>query len=68
MFKTMVDLDEERGELRHARATLRKLLETRFGPLPPELVQQIAASNDIEQLDAALLRLVQIHALNDFKF
>ena len=57
----------EKGELRMARALLRKLLEKRFGDLPAELVQQISTASDLERLQAAFEQSIQLTNLAELQ-
>ncbi len=67
MVRTAADVEMERGEIRGAKATLRRQLKVRFGDLPETLLQQIDAINDIERLNAALDQVVQVKSLDEFK-
>ena len=58
---------EMQGELRARRSDLRMLLEKRFGPLPESVRQRIEATDDLNQLEAALLQSLDIKTLNEFR-
>jgi hypothetical protein len=55
------------GKLESLQSTLRKQLEKRFGPLPPEWLQRIDALQDTAKLEAALLEVVSIESLEELK-
>ncbi len=57
---------ETRGQLRMARSMLRKALEARFGTLPEDVVEQIEALEDIERLQAGVIKVVRIEKLREF--
>ena len=67
MFKTQADVEEERGELKHAKATLRRQMKARFETLPDHIAQRIDACDDLQRLDATLDRMVQIKSLDEFE-
>ena len=58
---------ESLGVLRAARNHLRILLEKRFGPLPEAVRQRIEATNDPKRLEAALLQVMDIKALDELQ-
>ncbi|HUG89459.1 MAG TPA: DUF4351 domain-containing protein [Planctomycetaceae bacterium] len=66
MAKTMADLlmeegeqkGERKGELRARQQTLLRQLGRRFGELPPRVVEVIESTEDIEQLDKWLERIL----------
>jgi hypothetical protein len=55
------------GQLREARATLRLLLEHRFGELPEPLLQQIEQSEDHERLRSAILQASDLKTLSGLR-
>jgi hypothetical protein len=71
MVRTIAEADMERGaqrgRLEEARFLLRRLLEESFSPLPEALLEQIAASDDLERLNAAVLRAAKIESLDEFQ-
>jgi hypothetical protein len=62
-----VALGEARGQLQEARATLRVLLEDRFGALPAPLVAQIEAVGELERLRGAIRQSSKLAALSDLR-
>jgi len=56
---------KQEGEVEGLRRTLRRLLERRFGPLPQELLERIAAISELDRLDRALDQVQQITKLED---
>ena len=62
-----VALGEARGQLHEARATLRVLLEDRFGALPAPLVAQIEAVEELERLRGAIRQSSKLAALSDLR-
>jgi hypothetical protein len=70
MEKTIAQAIEERAArqatLEHARTTLQLQLKARGFSLPESLVQQIAACDDRQRLDAALIRVVQVKSIDEF--
>jgi hypothetical protein len=58
---------ETKGELRTQRENLRLLLEHRFGPLPPALVQRLETSTDLERLRAAFRQALNLPRLEDLQ-
>jgi hypothetical protein len=67
MMRTIEEAAMDRGEIRGAKATIRRQLQFRFGQLPESLLQQIDAVNDLERLNAALDKVVQVKSLDEFK-
>jgi hypothetical protein len=67
MAQTAAEVYEERGAIRLAKATLRQQLQTRFGGLSESLLQQIDGLNDLARLNAALIQVVQVKSLDEFK-
>src|SRR5207237_683734 len=65
MVRTAAEADMERGEIRGAKATLRRQQKVRFGELPEPLLQQIEALDDLERLNAALDQVVQVKSLDE---
>jgi hypothetical protein len=57
----------QEGELRSSRRTLRYLLEDRFGPLPVELAQRIAATTDLTRLETATRQVLRLNALDELQ-
>ncbi len=55
---------ETRGETRALRATLQTQLQQRFGALPEEWLQRIAAA-DIERLNSALIVVLTVRSLEE---
>jgi hypothetical protein len=62
--KTMVSTIEERGRLRGLRELVRKLLEKKFGPLPPEAVEKLATLGP-EAIEAVALRYTDVSSLGE---
>jgi hypothetical protein len=56
---------ESRGGLSAARRMLQRLLTARFGPLPEEVVQRIAACTDLERLMTAAEQVQPLEKLED---
>jgi hypothetical protein len=67
MARTIAEVEEERGRLAQARADLRQLLEARFDSLPPSLVERINTTEDLAKLSAALVSVVKIKSLDEFR-
>jgi predicted transposase YdaD len=83
MAKTMADVLREEGrregrregareerrksELRIRQQTLLRLLRGRFGELPPEVVQAVESTQDVEQLDFWLDRFVTARSLDEME-
>jgi len=55
------------GQLLARREDLRALLEDRFGPLPEELLQRIAATDDLERLQLAVRQGWRLEKLEDLQ-
>ena len=53
------------GQLLHARATLRQLLEDRFGTLPESLIQRIDNTADLNRLQNAIRQVYRVGKLDD---
>ena len=64
MFKTQVDVEEERGEIRRARTILRELIKTRFGTIPEPIAQRIDAADDPDKLTLAACQVYQVESLD----
>jgi hypothetical protein len=58
---------EARGILRAQREILRMLLEDKYGPLPPALVQQIESTQEIDRLRNAIRQVPHLHHLGDLQ-
>ena len=57
----------KKGEVQALRQTLLTQLQQRFGEVPPETRDRIAATEDIKQLDAWLHRFVTASTLKEMK-
>jgi hypothetical protein len=66
MEKTIVQSWQDEAKIEHAQTTLRRLLEARGFTLSVSLAQQIAACNELQRLDAALIRVVQVKSIDEF--
>ena len=55
------------GRLETLRETLRVQLEERFGPLPQNMADRIAATNDVELLRAAVRQVVHIQQRDELQ-
>jgi hypothetical protein len=55
------------GALQTRRDDLQTLLEDKFGPLSPAMIQQIEAVNDLDRLKAAIRQVSQIENLTDLQ-
>jgi hypothetical protein len=58
---------ETKGELRNQRENLRLLLEHRFGPLPPAVLQRLEAATELERLRAAFRQALDLQRLEDLQ-
>jgi len=56
------------GLLEGKRETLRRQLETKFGPLPEEMISRVRAVQSLEELDAYLDRVLVAASLDDMGF
>jgi hypothetical protein len=65
MTKTIAESLMEEGELRGIKRLLRRLLENKFGNLPPEVVQQIDVASDADRLEEAALQAHRLARLED---
>ena len=69
MRKTGAEALMERGErragMRIRRQTLIRLLRRRFGDIPPEVVSAVEATDNVDQLDNWLDRLVTARTLDE---
>jgi hypothetical protein len=65
--ESLIAEGEAKGELRVARDFLREVLETRFGPLPQEVVRRIDGIADVQRLRDAHRRAVSVPRLDDFQ-
>jgi hypothetical protein len=63
--ETLKEEGREQGEVRARRNTLLRLLRKRFGDLPAEIIERIGATNDIEQLDTWLDRVLTASSIED---
>jgi hypothetical protein len=57
----------EQAAVRNSQKLLRDLLVRKFGPLPPPLLEQINALNDVERLHDAALQVIDILTLDKLK-
>ena len=57
----------EQGQIRNARANVVEILAMRFRSVPPELIDQINALDDLQQLTWLLKQSVTIGTLEEFE-
>ncbi len=57
----------DEGKLQLAREMLQEQLTQRFGKLPKALSRRIETTTDLARLKAALLRVMDIQALNELQ-
>ncbi len=62
--KNMVSSFEISGRIKEKRDIVRKLLEVKFAPLPPEVTQRIATLS-VERLDEIVLAILTAQSLKD---
>jgi uncharacterized membrane protein YccC len=55
-MKTWLEQHEELAAIRKAQEAVLRVLEARFGPVPPEVVARVREMNDEAALDALLTR------------
>jgi Domain of unknown function (DUF4351) len=60
----VVNSIEERGRLLGKRDVLRKQLEKKFGPLPPDVLQRVEALS-VERLDEIALSYTDVSSLKE---
>ena len=60
--EALMQQGEERAQLRSARKAVQDVLEERFGSVPEEVKQRIAAATDLERLWKAHRQAVKIDA------
>ncbi len=65
--EALIEEGMAKGALLATRASLRTLLEKRFGKLPEALIQRIDATVDIEGLQEAFHQAIDLKTLQDLK-
>jgi hypothetical protein len=76
MFKTLVDVwreegeakGEARGEVKGEQNAILRLLQLKFGDLPPVIIKRVQAIHDLERLDALLKKVWEADSLKDIRW
>ena len=58
----------EEGRLEEKQASIKKLLEIRFGKLSPSVEDQIEATTDLDELDRLFMQAATAKSLQEIRF
>ena len=61
----LIERGEQRGAIRAKQETLMDLMQLRFGALPQPLIESIQSTQEIDQLDTFLRRVITTNRLED---